>query len=164
MPNKWTFQIPPIERFLKRWISSGDCVVDPFCGKSKIGIRNDIANGGLDAVDFLKDLETLCVIADVVVLDPPYSPRQMVESYRRTGREATQNARLRREAVLGLDKLLRPGGIALSFGWNSTGFGDGSYTTEEILLVNHGAAHNDTICLAQRKFLDESDWVVPKGE
>jgi hypothetical protein len=40
----------------------------------------------------------------------------------------------------------------LSFGWNSAGMGK-KYGFEqiEIMLVCHGAAHNDTICLAERR-------------
>lgn len=80
----------------------------------------------------------------------------MIEVYRRVGLEygsaGTQNARLYRIARDGLDRLLRPGGIALSFGWNAAGFGLGrGYVTKEIMLVTHGSAHNDTICLAEVK-------------
>lgn len=54
-----------------------------------------------------------------------------------------------RDAV---DELLRPGGIVLSFGWSSNGMGKSRrYELEEILLVCHGGAHNDTICIAKRK-------------
>ena len=52
----------------------------------------------------------------------------------------------------GLDCLLVPDGIALSFGWNSAGFGlERGYEVLEILLVSHGGSHNDTICVAERK-------------
>jgi hypothetical protein len=40
----------------------------------------------------------------------------------------------------------------LSFGWNSTGMGQKrGYEIIEILIVAHGSAHNDTICMAERK-------------
>ena len=40
----------------------------------------------------------------------------------------------------------------MSFGWNSSGFGNTrGYVVEEILLVAHGGAHNDTICVVERK-------------
>ena len=67
----------------------------------------------------------------------------------------TQNAALYARARRELDRILKPGGIALSFGWQSSGFGK-HYTTLEILLVQHGGAHNDTICVAQRKPLTET--------
>ena len=51
-----------------------------------------------------------------------------------------------------LDPLIVAGGVVLSFGWHSNGMGrNRGYETEEILLVRHGGAHNDTICLAERK-------------
>ncbi len=50
-----------------------------------------------------------------------------------------------------MDAILKPGGVALRFGWNSMGFPKGRYERLETLLVNHGAAHNDTICTADRK-------------
>jgi len=38
------------------------------------------------------------------------------------------------------------------FGWNSCGMGDRhGFEQIEILLVAHGGAHNDTICLAERR-------------
>ena len=46
--------------------------------------------------------------------------------------------------------ILKPDGIALSFGWQSAGFGR-DWDTLEILLVQHGGAHNDTICVAQKR-------------
>lgn len=42
---------------------------------------------------------------------------------------------------------VQPGRV-LSFGWNSAGMGDG-FRHLELLLVAHGGAHNDTICLAE---------------
>ena len=96
------------------------------------------------------------VVADSVLFDPPYSPRQMSEVYKSVGLSrgmaSTQNARLYREVRDGLGALLKPGGLALSFGWNSAGFGKKrGYETLEILLVAHGGAHNDTICVVERK-------------
>ena len=44
------------------------------------------------------------------------------------------------------------GAIVLSFGWNSAGMGKWSgFEQIELLLVCHGGAHNDTICLAERR-------------
>ena len=93
------------------------------------------------------------VKADAVLFDPPYSPRQIAECYagvgRKTSIEDTQGSFWRRVRNP-LRDLLRPGGIALSFGWNSSGFGK-AWPLIDLLLVRHGGAHNDTICVAQRK-------------
>ena len=62
----------------------------------------------------------------------------------------TQNARLYRE-VRDFICVLSPARV-ISCGWNSTGMGKArGYEIEEILLVNHGAAHNDTIVMVERK-------------
>lgn len=156
MPNRYTFQIPPVRAFVCRHASG--VVVDPFAGKSDIGkYRNDLASGGIDAEDYCRSLLAQAVRADTVIFDPPYSPRQIAECYRSIGREVTsedtQNAALYARVRRPLADLLRPGGIALSFGWQSSGFGR-KWPLEEVLLVQHGGAHNDTICVAQRKPLD----------
>jgi len=96
------------------------------------------------------------VKAELVLFDPPYSPRQITEVYQSIGRAVTtadtQSAVLYDRVRRAADRLLAPGGIALSFGWSSAGFGKRyGYTTVEIMLVAHGGAHNDTICVAQRK-------------
>lgn len=152
MPSRWTFEIPPIAAFIHRHINGARVIIDPFAGNSVIGThRNDLGHGGIDAADWCN---SLTVQADVVLFDPPYSPRQISECYKSIGRKATmadtQNAALYSRVRKPLVQLLKPGGIALSFGWQSSGFGK-AWETLEILLVQHGGAHNDTICVAQRK-------------
>lgn len=155
MPSKWTFQIEPIQKFLHRHLNGCKTVVDPFSGTSVVGThRNDLAHGGCDAAEFCERLYADGLVADAVIFDPPYSPRQIAECYKGIGRKATvadtQSAVLYANVRRPLSLLLKPGGIALSFGWQSGGFGV-SWETMEILLVQHGGAHNDTICVAQRK-------------
>jgi hypothetical protein len=155
MPNRWTFSIPPIAAFVRRYTQGCGVIVDPFCGESTVAHhRNDLGRGGIDAEDFVRSLITQGIRADCVLFDPPYSPRQIAECYKSIGRavttEDTQNAALYRKVRAALDDILVPSGIALSFGWQSNGFGK-DWTTDEILLVQHGGAHNDTICVAQRK-------------
>lgn len=42
--------------------------------------------------------------------------------------------------------------IVLSFGWNTVGMGKNrGFEIIEIMLVCHGGAHNDTICLAEKR-------------
>lgn len=158
MPNKWTFEMKPVAEFIQRWKNGAQIIVDPFCGKSMIAThRNDLI-GGVEADEYIAWLWCNGVVADMVLLDPPYSPRQMSEAYKMKGirstTEHTQNARLYANAKSRLNQILKPGGIALTFGWNSCGFGEKlGFVKEEILLVSHGAAHNDTICVAETKQL-----------
>lgn len=153
MPNKATFSIAPISELLDRWLLPGMVIVDPFCGASKRGtIRNDLSNP-LDT-----DAESFCCglscEADAVLFDPPYSPRQIAECYKSIGlavaQRDTQNGGLYGRVKLELHRILKPGGIGICCGWNSCGF-NRNYSLEEVLLVNHGGAHNDTIVTVWRK-------------
>lgn len=47
--------------------------------------------------------------------------------------------------------ILSVGGVVISCGWNSIGMGKFKYQIEDLLLVCHGAAHNDTIVMVERK-------------
>lgn len=160
MPNRWTFQIPCIGAFVARHLHGKKVVVDPFAGRSGFATHaNDIAISKRDSREWLDELITAGLQADAVLFDPPYSPRQISECYKEAGRvvgmKDTQSAVLYAEIRERLDMVLKPDGIALCFGWQSSGFGK-RYTTEEIMLVQHGGAHNDTICVAQRKPVAQS--------
>ena len=155
MPSPWTFEIPPIRDFVVRHLYGAHVVVDPFCGHSRIAThRNDLGLGGQDAEAFVRGLIADGVRADAVLFDPPYSPRQIAECYKSIGREATtedtQNGALYKRVRAALADILKPDGVALSFGWQSAGFGK-AWETFDLLLVQHGGAHNDTICVAQRR-------------
>jgi hypothetical protein len=108
----------------------------------------------MDALDFLKMLATKNVMADLIIFDPPYSLRQIQECYagmgkKMTGRESQSFYADIRNAFV---DIVSPGCIALSFGWNSIGIGiKKGFSLIEIMLVCHGRAHNDTICIAERK-------------
>lgn len=155
MPTRWTFSMPPVAEFLARHLAGAATIVDPFCGESKIAThRNDLGRGGEDAELWTRQLYATGIRADAVLFDPPYSPRQIAECYKGIGRVPTtadtQNGNLYKRARAALSDILKPDGIALSFGWQSSGFGR-DWDTLEILLVQHGGAHNDTICVAQRR-------------
>lgn len=155
MPSRWTFSIPPIREFVARHLNGCSVIVDPFSGQSTIGThRNDLGRGGCDAEVFVRRLIAEGVVADAVLFDPPYSPRQIAECYKGIGRTCTtkdtQSGMLYRLVRSALADILAPDGIALSFGWQSSGFGK-EWETVETLLVQHGGAHNDTICVAQRR-------------
>lgn len=140
-------------------------VVDPFAGDSRWGTHtNDLnpdssAQRHLYATDYAKELVAQGLVADAVLFDPPYSPRQISEVYKgiglKVGMRETQNGRMYREVKDELHKLLRPGGLAICFGWNSMGFGKTrGYEMNEILLVPHGGPHNDTIVTVEIKLND----------
>jgi hypothetical protein len=70
---------------------------------------------------------------------------------RKVGTEETQNARLYKECKDRMAQILKPGGIAVCCGWNSMGFGlNRGFELLHVLLVAHGAAHNDTIVTVEQ--------------
>lgn len=159
MPNGDTFSVPVMGEFVRRYLKNSRVSIDPFARNKRWATHtNDLnpateAEHHMEARDFLRMLVARGVRADLVIFDPPYSPRQISECYASAGLTAgmkdTQNARLYSECRALITQLAEPGCVALSFGWNSSGMGS-PWTTEEILMVCHGAAHNDTICVADR--------------
>jgi hypothetical protein len=163
MPNHETFSIAPIGDFVRRYLSASKVSIDPFARNKRLATyTNDLdpttqADSHMDAEEFCKQLGKPI---DLVLFDPPYSPRQISECYKNIGMEVgmkeTQSALLYKRVRDAFDPIVEVGGIVLSFGWNTVGMGKGrGYEIEEILLVCHGGAHNDTICLAERKLEPE---------
>lgn len=161
MPNKWTFTIKPIEELLSRYVGDGIGWADPFSGEtSPAEFTNDIdpnrkAKFHLDAIDFSKQVPVITGI----LFDPPYSLEQCKRSYENVGRKFTmkdgQICGRWTELKTELSTKLKVGGIVISFGWNSEGFGKKrGFEIVEILLVPHGSGHNDTICTVERKISD----------
>jgi len=158
MPNKQTFEIKPIKNFIERNLIKGN-IIDPFANKNRIAdVHNDLdpqynCTYNMDALEFLKMFPANSVTT--VLFDPPYSPRQVSESYKKLGKtvnmETTQSSfwsKMKDEIA----RIIKPEGVVLSFGWNSQGCGlKRGFTMKEILLVPHGGAHNDTICLCEMK-------------
>lgn len=159
MPNKWTFECPPIKKFVEYYMGDGLCWADPFCGKNSWAeYRNDLnpeignASTHLEATEFVRTLEDKQL---GFIFDPPYSPRQVKESYESIG--LTMTSELARssfysEVKNAICSKLNSGGIVLSFGWNSNGMGKvRGFELLEVLLVSHGGNRNDTICIAEKK-------------
>ena len=162
MPNANTFEIRPIFDFVRRYVSNASVIVDPFARDSKIATyTNDLnpetaAEYHMEALDFLDMVVAQGVKADLVIFDPPYSPRQVKEVYEKCGRHFgikdqwnTGRWTAERRTIAGM---MCPRGVVLSFGWNTQGMGlQHGYAIEEVCLICHGGAHNDTICMAERK-------------
>lgn len=164
MPNPNTFSIKPIADLLNRWLMECEVIVDPFARDAKFATHtNDLSpefdvDHHMDAVEYLQMLldDGMESQFDAALLDPPYSPRQMSEAYKgvgmKVGREGTQNARLYKACKDRMTKLLKQGGVAITCGWNSGGFGKTrGFRMEEVLLVPCGGAHNDYIVTAEIK-------------
>lgn len=160
MPSAETFGIKPIASFVQAYLTCSKVSVDPFArNRNWATYTNDIdlatsAEYHQDAETFLKMLAASGVSCDLALFDPPYSPRQVSEHYKAAGIECgqkeTQTSALYSRVRKALDPIMQHGGIVLSFGWHSNGMGP-SYELQEVMLIAHGSAHNDTICIAERK-------------
>jgi hypothetical protein len=162
MPSPNTFSIGPIASLIKRWQVGGMVSVDPFARNAKAATyTNDLdpacdTTHHMEAGEFCAALALEGVQPDLVFFDPPYSPRQISECYKKVGLAVgmaeTQNAALYKRVKDGLDALCRSGTVAICCGWNSAGLGKTrGWEMVEILLVAHGGAHNDTIVTVERK-------------
>ncbi len=158
MPNSNTFNVKPIGEFVNRY-ACGGVIVDPFANDCKIGtITNDLnpkfdTDYHMDALDFLKMLPSNS--ADVVLYDPPYSPRQVKECYEDIGVAVTAEdtkASWRARHLDEIARVLKVGGVCLCFGWNTNGVGmKRGFEMVEVLIVAHGGSKNDTLCTAEVK-------------
>src|SRR3990167_2332441 len=148
MPNKWTFTIKPIRELLLATVVEGEWV-DPFAGengKRYATTLNDIEQGGVDALAFLKGLDTAKY--DGVLYDPPYSITQA----RMYGKKEFASMKYWGDCKSEVARILKPGGKAICFGWSSMGIGKNrGFEMNRILLVPHGGSKNDTIVTVETK-------------
>jgi hypothetical protein len=163
MPNGATFTMAPAAAFIRRYAKDRCRTIDPFArNETRFADWTNDLDPNTSALLHL-DAESACkqwayegVIATCALFDPPYSPRQIAELYKsiglKVGMEETQNARLYKRVRDAVDTIIPLGGHVLSFGWSTNGMGVGrGYALVEVLLIAHGGAHNDTICIAERK-------------
>ena len=163
MPSSNTFTIKPIGDLISRHISlcSPKTIIDPFVRNSPfkdLCVSNDLdtdilADYNLDALEFIS---TFCDAAvDMVLFDPPYSPRQVSECYKKMG--MTVNMQTTKASFWGnikkeVGRVVSTGGTVITCGWNSGGIGKkNGFEISEVLLVAHGGCHNDTIVTVEKK-------------
>ena len=161
MPNSNTFSIKPIRELIERYLSG--TIIDPFANQNKLAtITNDLdpqydTDYHMDATAFLKMLDNNS--ADVVLWDPPYSPRQIMECYKKfnmTVNMQTTQASYWSKQKEQIARIVKPNGIVITCGWNSGGIGKKyGFKIIEILLVAHGGWHNDTIVTVERKTIQD---------
>ncbi|MFQ5788615.1 MAG: site-specific DNA-methyltransferase, partial [Thermodesulfobacteriota bacterium] len=105
MPNKRTFQIPPIKKLIKDEIPDNYEVIDPFPFEYFE-----------DATDYLKRVPSF----HYGLFDPPYSPRQLKECYKGKGEYDTKASTWSNWKDLMAEKVTKK---CISFGWNTCGLG-----------------------------------------
>lgn len=161
MPSMHTFKIKPIARLLHKYVNGGAGWVDPFAGEnSPAEITNDLnpkkpTKHHLHAKDFCNQLTGKY---KGVLLDPPYSLTQVKQCYEGFGAKLMTDDKNKfpqnvKEAIA---CKIETGGHAITFGWNSQGFGKRlGFKIIEILMVQHGRGHNDTIVVVEQKFRED---------
>ena len=86
MPSSNTFSIKPIKELIEKYATGK--IIDPFANSNKLAtVTNDLdtqydTDYHMDALDFLKIFDDNSV--DTVLYDPPYSPRQVSECYKKS--------------------------------------------------------------------------------
>lgn len=159
MPNSETFTILPVKELLSYYVEDGKRWADPFARNSRLAeYRNDLdpettAEWHEDALEFLRGFPDAELRG--ILFDPPYSPRQVSEMYKKLGQtvnmqttQATFWSRIKDE----ISRVVQFGGYCISCGWNSNGIGKSrGFELVEILLVPHGGWHNDTIVTVERR-------------
>ena len=157
MPNANTFSIKAIGDLINKYKSG--IIIDPFANSNKFAtITNDLdpqydTTYHMDALDFLKMLDTESV--DTVLWDPPFSPRQITDCYKKLGKsvnwETTQASYWSKQKEE-ISRIVKKGGYVITCGWNSGGVGKKyGFEIQEILMVAHGGWHNDTIVVVDKK-------------
>lgn len=153
MPSKWTFTIKPIKELLDEEIT-WRIWIDPFAGfNSPVSknLQNDLdtktpAHYHEDALDWLKKFKDKEV--NGVLYDPPYSITQA----RQYGKKEYASMKYWADCKNEIARIIKPGGKAICFGWNSMGLGKNrGFEMKRILLVPHGGSKNDTIVTVEIK-------------
>ena len=157
MPNSNTFDIKPIKEVIDRYYNVNS--IDPFANKNRIAtVTNDLnpeygCDYSLDAIDFLKQFDNNSV--DLVLYDPPYSPRQVSECYKSLGKTVnmqTTQASYWSNQKKEIGRLTKKGGVVITCGWNTGGIGmKYGFEIIEIVVVPHGGWHNDTLITIECK-------------
>lgn len=161
MPNAWTFKIHPIAVLLQKYVTNPHEWIDPYAGyNSPASYTNDLdpdapTQDHMDALEFAAKMKRLGYTFDGILYDPPYSFRQISEHYKALGRRATQqdtSMAFYEKAKSAFCEMIKPGGYAISFGWNTNGFGKRrGFRIVEIMAVAHGGSKNDTLVTVEQK-------------
>ncbi len=153
MPSIWTFTMKPVQTLFAKY-EVGMGWADPFAGeKSPVEHTNDIEGRGnkfqMDALDFLKSLPNHSMKG--ILFDPPYSVEQCLRRYTPKQKGTAGRAEYWAKCKDEIARIVNLGGHTISFCWDSTGIGKKrGFEIMEILLLCHGACHNDTIITVEQ--------------
>ena len=138
VPNKQTFTVPIIKKLVK---------------SKKRGLVLDLFSYPFDKDVLQKLKETKTESIDVLLFDPPYSTKMNKLLYHNKGDSIYDNLYYRK-LKMEVARVLKPGGVVIKFGWNSTRMNN-NFEIEEIILISHGGQRHDTICSIQKKIIGD---------
>jgi len=151
----------PVQNLLRKY-EVGTGWVDPFAGRnSPAEWTNDIegydAKCQMDGLDFLKSLDSHSF--NGALFDPPYSVEQCLRRYTPKQKGTAGRVEYWAKCKDEIARILDLGAFAICFAWDSTGIGKKrGFEIVEILLLCHGAAHNDTIITVERAIGNKTLW------
>jgi len=158
MSSAWTFTIHPIKVLLDKYVGDGNGWVDPFAGdNSPAEFTNDHnperkAKSHIEAIAFCESLNGRY---KGVLFDPPYSFTQVKEHYTYLGQKVTKentSIKFYEGVKTAMFEKIEAGGYAISFGWNTNGFGkERGFRIVEIMIVDHGGSKNATLVCVEVK-------------
>lgn len=154
MPSIWTFKMKSIRSVLGKY-NVGIGWVDPFAGmNSPAEMTNDIEGRGakykMDALEFLVSIDSESI--DGVLFDPPYSTEQCLRRYTPKHGGTAGRAEYWSKCKDEISRICKNGSTVISCCWDSNGMGKKrGFEIAEIVLICHGACHNDTIVTIEKK-------------
>jgi hypothetical protein len=154
MPTIWTFRMKPVQALFEKY-RVGAGWIDPFAGEnSPAEFTNDIEGRGnksqMDGLEFLKSIGDSFAVGGL--FDPPYSVEMCLRHYTPKFNGTAGRTEYHSKCKDEFARNIQVGGHAISFGWNSGGIGKKrGFEIVEILMLCHGACHNDTIITVDRR-------------
>ena len=135
MPNKQPYKIGLVKKLFKKYVHGNVLDLFPFPYQR-------------DALECIREHKTLSL--DCITCDPPYSNYQLKKEYDNKGIAMIKaNRRYFGDLFREIKRTVRPGGYLITLGWNSKRAS--GFELKEIILLNHGSMHNDTIITVQQK-------------
>lgn len=147
--HRYTFSVRPVRTWVEQHCEGR--VLNLFAGPTLLNVdevRNDLdpempAEYHLDALELLRSWTGQKF--HTILLDPPYAIRKSMELY--NGKICSPFRQLKDE----IPRVLKPGGIVITFGYHSIVMGTGrKFGLERIALFSHGGAIHDTIASVER--------------
>ena len=134
-PNKNPYKIPYVKKLFKKYVQGNTLDLFPYPYQQ-------------DALITISNYKTESL--DAITMDPPYSNSQLKKQYEDKGLAMINaNRSYFTKLYVEIKRTMKPGGYLINLGWNSKR--TSGFEFQEIILLNHGTLHNDTIITVQRK-------------